>query len=87
MNSERKDLFDKYLVYGGVDAGPKMFSGGLDTQTLEESNAAEITTLTATNFVSGDMDDVDSSGHVVDFDGCVKGFLYVFLRCLHQLYR
>ena len=28
MNSIRKNIFDKYLINGGVEAGPKMFSGG-----------------------------------------------------------
>ena len=28
MDSTRKNVFDKYLVHGGIEAGPKMFSGG-----------------------------------------------------------
>ncbi len=28
MDSTKKNLFDKYLVHGGIEAGPKMFSGG-----------------------------------------------------------
>ena len=73
FDSERKDLFDKYMVFGGVDAGPKMFTGGLDSLTLEGSSSAEITALTATNFVGDHMEEPD--GFVVDFDGCAKGFL------------
>ena len=73
LDSERKDLFDKYMVYGGVDTGPKMFSGGLDSLTLEGSTAAEIIAITATNFVSANKEESDD--YVVDFDGCAKGFL------------
>ena len=72
LDSERKDLFDKYMVYGGVDTGPKMFGGGLDSRTLEEATAADITAFTATNYVS---DDKEGTEYVVDFDGCVKGFM------------
>ncbi|MCJ1318946.1 hypothetical protein MMC15_004278 [Xylographa vitiligo] len=75
FDSERKDLFDKYMSYGGVDSGPKMFGGGLDQQTLEDSSAADIATMTATNFVDFDKHDPRSSQYVVDFDGVLKGFL------------
>ncbi|MCJ1401971.1 hypothetical protein MMC11_005188 [Xylographa trunciseda] len=75
FDSERKDLFDKYMTYGGVDSGPKMFGGGLDQHTLEDSSAADIATMTATNFVDFDKHDPRSSQYVVDFDGVLKGFL------------
>ena len=77
MNSDRKNLFDKYLIYGGVIAGQKMFGGGLDQQTLETSNAAEIAALTATSFVGEDKEGAGELGskYVVDFDGVAKGFL------------
>ena len=73
MNSDRKDVFDKYLTYGGVDAGQKMFSGGLDANTLSNSTAAEIATLTAKHSVGEDKS--DDSIYVVDFEGVAKGFL------------
>lgn len=76
FDSERKDLFDKYMSYGGIDTGPKMFSGGLHANMLEEKSAAEIATITATNFVGADKDREGGSKFVVDFDGVVKGFLY-----------
>ena len=52
-----------------------MFSGGLDTETLETKNAAEIAELRATAFVSSDKTDIGKSGHVVDFEGCLGSFL------------
>lgn len=76
FDSERKDLFDKYMAYGGIDTGPKMFSGGLDANMLAERTAAEIATMTATNFVGADKDREGGSKFVIDFDGVVKGFLY-----------
>ena len=54
-----------------------MFSGGLDTETLETANAAEIAELRATTFVGSDKNDVGKSDHVVDFEGCLGSFLWV----------
>ncbi|MCJ1477684.1 hypothetical protein MMC13_006357 [Lambiella insularis] len=75
FDSVRKDLFDKYMSFGGIDSGPKMFGGGLDSQTLEESTAADIAKLTATNYVGNEQVDPRSKDYVVDFDGVLKGFL------------
>ena len=75
LNPDRKNLFDKYLTFGGIDTGPKMFSGGLDVETLESSNAQEIATLTATHSVPFDRSDPRNEAFVVDFEGCLKGFL------------
>lgn len=75
LDPTRKNLFDKYLVHGGIEAGPKMFSGGLDTETLETMNAAEIAELRATTFVGSNKNDIGKSDHVVDFEGCLGSFL------------
>ena len=75
FDSRRKELFDKYLTYGGVDSGPKMFGGGMDVDTLESSNTREIAALGAHNFVSEDKEPSPESHYVVDFDGVLKGFL------------
>lgn len=75
LNSERKDVFDKYMSYGGVDAGQKMFSGGLDAKTLSDRTAPEIGTLTAKHSVGEDKDDGGESAYVVDFEGVVKAYL------------
>ena len=63
------------MTYGGVNSGPKMFGGGLDQKTLEESTTADIVQMTATNYVGYDKEDPRSSEYVVDFDGVLKGFL------------
>ena len=73
LNSDRKNVFDSYMSFGGVNAGPKMFSGGLDAKTLSDNTAAEIATLTAKHSVSDDKG--DDSAYVVDFEGVAKAFL------------
>jgi Argonaute siRNA chaperone (ARC) complex subunit Arb1 len=67
------------MSYGGIDTGPKMFGGGLDSDTLndEETTRDDIEQFTATNYVGADKDDIESADHAVDFDGVLKGFLYV----------
>jgi len=70
-------VFDKYMSFGGIDTGPKMFSGGLDANTLDEHDAKEIRDITATDFVGSDKGNIgkDSSVWTVDFEAVVKGFL------------
>lgn len=63
------------MKYGGVDTGPKMFSGGLDAKTLSESTASEIRTITATQYVGEDKNDGEGSMYVVDFEAVVKAFV------------
>ena len=75
MDSVRKNLFDKYLIHGGVEGGPKMFSGGLDANALSTMNAAEIAELNATHYVGGDKGGPGDTVWVVDFEGCLKSFL------------
>jgi hypothetical protein len=69
-------------VLGGVDAGVKAFSGGLDKETLENSTAAEIANIQATDHIRSHgpikfYDAGDPVNWVIDFEGVVKGFLYV----------
>lgn len=52
-----------------------MFSGGLDTEAMENMNAAEIAELRATTYVGSDKNDIGKSDHVVDFEGCLGAFL------------
>ncbi len=75
LDSERKRMFDRYLIHGGVDAGPKMFCGGLDNDALGTMNTAEIAELTATNYVSADRGEPGDPVWVVDFQGCLRSFL------------
>lgn len=74
LDSTRKDVFDKYLSLGGISAGPKQFSGGLDAAAMSDMSAADVALMKATHFV-----DLDKYGgeevFEVDFEGCAKAFL------------
>ncbi|KAL6719295.1 hypothetical protein ACLMJK_003534 [Lecanora helva] len=74
MDNETKKLFDKYLIHGGIEGGPKMF-GGLDPQAVKTMTAVEIAELAATHYVDSDKVDTFEANHVVDFEGCLKSFL------------
>lgn len=75
FDSVRKDLFDKYLAYGGIESGPKQFSGGLSATEMSNMNAAEIAAMKARHFVAADKIDDGESNFVVDFEACVAAFL------------
>lgn len=36
LTPERRDVFYKYLAYGGIDVGPNMFQGGQDTKNMDK---------------------------------------------------
>lgn len=78
MDSVKKDVFDKYLLLGGISAGPKQFAGGLDATDLSEMTAAEIAVMKAIHFVDTDRWG-DDGGFEVDFEACVKAFMWVTL--------
>ena len=84
LESNRKNVFDKYLAYGGVNCGQKMFSGGLDQATLADHNAQEIASMTATHFVPVDREDPDV--YVVDFERCTKAFFSSRMPLLFDLF-
>ncbi len=64
------------MSFGGVDTGPKQFSGGLDQNSIGDMNAGEIAAQTATNFVSDDkLIEGAEAKWAVDFEGVAKGFL------------
>jgi hypothetical protein len=64
---------------GGIESGAKAFNGGLDTETLENSTAAEIAAIRATDFIrtgsSKYYDPENDEDWVVDWEGVAKGFL------------
>ncbi|EEP80355.1 predicted protein [Uncinocarpus reesii 1704] len=77
MNSERRDVFLKYLSYGGVKVDQKMFEGN-DEKDLKRLDSEEIITATAQTNIPEDRADWD-----VDFETVAKGFLYA-ISC-HKL--
>ena len=82
LDSARKDLFDKYLAYGGIEAGPKMF-GGLATKDMPNLNAAQIAAQRARHFVGADKNDDEK--FVVDFEACAAAFLSSRLPVVYDL--
>ncbi|KAL8817759.1 MAG: hypothetical protein Q9223_003468 [Gallowayella weberi] len=73
MDSTRKDVFDKYLSYGGITAGQKPFSGGLDKAAMSDMSAADIARHKATHIVNFDKYGGEEA-FTVDFEGCAKAF-------------
>jgi hypothetical protein len=67
-------------MLGGVEATTKAFTGGLDKEILENSTAAEIAAIQATDYVRkgpslNSRFYNGSNDWVVDFEGVAKGFL------------
>ncbi|KAA8571115.1 hypothetical protein EYC84_000464 [Monilinia fructicola] len=79
LDSVRSNILTKYFALGGIEAGTKTFNGGLDKETLENSTAAEIAAIQATDFVRSSnakyYDPSDTENWVVDWEGIVRGFL------------
>lgn len=84
LDSVRSNILTKYLILGGIEATGKTFNGGLDKETLENSTASEIAAIQATDYIrSGNAkyyDPSDTENWVVDWEGIVKGFLWVISR-------
>ncbi|KAI4733837.1 hypothetical protein E4T50_15608 [Aureobasidium sp. EXF-12298] len=72
FHQQTAQVFNKFMTYGGIECGPKMF-GGSDNRDLAEMDAAEIAAVTATHFVSEDV--LYTDRWEVDFAGVAKGFL------------
>ena len=70
FDSMQKELFDKYMAYGGVAAGPKMFGGGVEFNNPDQT-ADEIAEQTAKHYITEAVP-VHSA---VDFDGVLRAFL------------
>ncbi|KKZ63506.1 hypothetical protein EMCG_02184 [[Emmonsia] crescens] len=69
MNPDRRNVFTKYMTYGGVDVGPKMFEGN-DQRDLIDKDSEGILTATAQASVPENR-----VGWDVDFEAVAKGFL------------
>lgn len=69
LESDRRDVFLKYLAYGGVNVGQRMF-GGLDGRDLQQLDSEQILQARAMTSVGK-----DKSNLAVDFDAVVRGFL------------
>ncbi|EAW13015.1 uncharacterized protein ACLA_014520 [Aspergillus clavatus NRRL 1] len=69
IESERREVFLKYLQYGGVDIGPKMFSG-LDQRELNGLDSEQILLARGQTSIAQERSDL-----TIDFNAVVKGYL------------
>ena len=82
MHQETRAIFDKLLVFGGMDCGSGQFIGSLGDREMEDLSKKEIAERTMYYGVSErvmdglDEDDgTDEATWVVDFDAIAKAFL------------
>lgn len=76
MIPSTRDIFYKYLAYGGLDVSPNMFQG-MSERDAESMDKDTLTRAMAQTSLSNDFRDIgkESSKWVVDFEGVMKGFL------------
>lgn len=77
FHSEMKNIFDKWMRFGGVNTEPKQFTG-LDKKDLEGLSKQEKIDVTVTVVVDEDkyfLDTRPDAGWAVDFEGVAKAFL------------
>ena len=72
MHQQYASVFNKWMRFGGVEEGPRMF-GGLSKQEMAEMDAEEIARATAVHSVPWDRQ--DERHWVVDFVGVGEAFL------------
>lgn len=76
MESVSRDIFYKYLAYGGLDVSPNTFQG-LSEGDAEAWDKDTLTQAMARSSLSPEFRDIgeECSEWVVDFEGVMKGFL------------
>jgi hypothetical protein len=72
MHEMYSKIFNKFMLYGGVDSGPRMF-GGLNQQDMKQMDSEEIARAKATHHVPCDRG--DEKKWEVDFLGVGEAFL------------
>ena len=86
LSPERRDIFYKYLAYGGVDVSPNMFQSVAD---LDQSSMDKDELAMALSKVSIGSEEYDLNSptalFTVDFLGCMQGFLSRHARPLFGL--
>ena len=79
LSPERRDVFYKYLAYGGVNVGSQMFQSvaAFDKESRESMSKAELAAAMSQLSIGDDKYDTSSSSalYAIDFEGCMKGFL------------
>ncbi|KAL8737081.1 MAG: hypothetical protein Q9181_002037 [Wetmoreana brouardii] len=83
MDPLRKDVFDKYMKFGGISAGPKQFGGGLTARDMSDMDTADIALAKATHFV--ELEKFGEEAYEVDFEACVKAFFSSIMPSIYDL--
>lgn len=73
FKQEHQQLFEAWMHFGGIETGPRQFTGKITPEDLEGKDAFEKARILATHFVGDDKD--DDSKWAVDFVAVAKGFL------------
>jgi hypothetical protein len=69
IESDRRDVFLKYLQYGGVDISAKMFTG-TDQRNLKEMDSEGVLLARAQTSIAQEQLNLQ-----IDFNAVVKGYL------------
>jgi hypothetical protein len=85
LDSKKSNMFDKYLLLGGVETGPRQFQGmkTIGAEDMSSMTAAELRQATAVDAVgrfasntsSRHYDPLREDDWEVDFTGVAAGFL------------
>lgn len=76
MHQETRQIFTKFMIYGGMDAGQKMFTGPVDTENLTKKEIADLSSeFGVSESVMDGFDEQEGTTWVVDFEATAKGFL------------
>jgi len=75
FHSDKKNTFDKFLKFGGIECGPRPFGSGVTAKQLKEEGwDTEYIALNMGVHKCGD--DKEIKGHwAIDFEGVAKAFL------------
>lgn len=78
LSSERRDVFYKWLHYGGIVIGPSYGTGGHDLKSLDkDETAAVLSQASIPDELRAALEttNTDDAKYEVDFGSCTKGFL------------
>ncbi|KAI9713022.1 MAG: hypothetical protein M1820_001007 [Bogoriella megaspora] len=76
FHSDTNRIFNGWLKFGGINHGPRMFTGGFNRDDLEDMTADQIGEVKAMHYC---LDDVDNASKwVVDFEGVAKAYFSDF---------
>ena len=82
MHQETRKIFEKFMLFGGIDSNQRQFTGRLDEKSMEDYTKKEIAELTAYYGVSETVldgfyadNESDETTWTVDFEAIAKGFL------------